>query len=389
MPLLYGEGQKAFIRLQEEIIKRTDDQSIFAWIPKGKHSSPIAESPSWFRHCGNVTRFPLFTPSTPFSLTHMGLKIRLPTIVFKMHVYLALLACREEATGDVIANYLQPGSEKGHYTRVSLEGRYLEYTEEGTFNILYNREALNRSMHGVKLLLRPLFHQSHLLDSNHLLYGFWFGSVSFRDHDVNNIDDSSTVNMDGISIRGRIWDPNTRLLELPEAFSGTVGTIVFRPSARTDMKPMVVDLGFAWDFSPVCRIRLLHQTSANDDRQNTQSCDIEAIADEQWAMTSSSEWLTTDYPAGWLKSGYWTSWDKESPDPRQYNVLSKYTDGMYLFQVTGASRGVAVIPQLALIFILHKARIGPCKHNKRECDRYPKHYGWQLFIQNQHWKGCT
>ncbi|KAF2673052.1 HET-domain-containing protein, partial [Microthyrium microscopicum] len=31
MPLLYGEGTKAFIRLQEEIMKSSDDQSIFAW----------------------------------------------------------------------------------------------------------------------------------------------------------------------------------------------------------------------------------------------------------------------------------------------------------------------------------------------------------------------
>ncbi|PMD57602.1 HET-domain-containing protein, partial [Hyaloscypha bicolor E] len=31
MPLLYGEGARAFIRLQEEIIKETDDQSLFAW----------------------------------------------------------------------------------------------------------------------------------------------------------------------------------------------------------------------------------------------------------------------------------------------------------------------------------------------------------------------
>ena len=30
MPLLYGEGEKAFIRLQEEIIKESDNHSIFA-----------------------------------------------------------------------------------------------------------------------------------------------------------------------------------------------------------------------------------------------------------------------------------------------------------------------------------------------------------------------
>jgi hypothetical protein len=28
MPLLYGEGEKAFIRLQEEIIKENDDHSL-------------------------------------------------------------------------------------------------------------------------------------------------------------------------------------------------------------------------------------------------------------------------------------------------------------------------------------------------------------------------
>ncbi|KUJ07564.1 HET-domain-containing protein, partial [Mollisia scopiformis] len=31
MPLLYGEGSKAFMRLQEEIIKQSTDQSLFAW----------------------------------------------------------------------------------------------------------------------------------------------------------------------------------------------------------------------------------------------------------------------------------------------------------------------------------------------------------------------
>jgi len=32
LPLLYGEGEKSFLRLQLEIIKSSDDMSIFAWI---------------------------------------------------------------------------------------------------------------------------------------------------------------------------------------------------------------------------------------------------------------------------------------------------------------------------------------------------------------------
>jgi hypothetical protein len=31
VPLLYGEGPKAFMRLQLEIIRKSDDESIFAW----------------------------------------------------------------------------------------------------------------------------------------------------------------------------------------------------------------------------------------------------------------------------------------------------------------------------------------------------------------------
>ncbi|CAJ2507703.1 Uu.00g088890.m01.CDS01 [Anthostomella pinea] len=51
MPLLYGEGKKSFTRLQEEIMKVSDDQTLFAWgLPKTLASigdfttGPIAES---------------------------------------------------------------------------------------------------------------------------------------------------------------------------------------------------------------------------------------------------------------------------------------------------------------------------------------------------------
>ena len=31
MPLIYGEGRNAFLRLQKELITRHDDESVFAW----------------------------------------------------------------------------------------------------------------------------------------------------------------------------------------------------------------------------------------------------------------------------------------------------------------------------------------------------------------------
>jgi hypothetical protein len=52
MPLLYGEGMKAFTRLQEEIIKQTDDHTIFYWRDPNAHPSCfrglLARSPTDF-----------------------------------------------------------------------------------------------------------------------------------------------------------------------------------------------------------------------------------------------------------------------------------------------------------------------------------------------------
>lgn len=53
MPLLYGEGPKAFLRLQKEIIQNSNDQSILAWDLTGvgrhlKAPSELAPSPSYF-----------------------------------------------------------------------------------------------------------------------------------------------------------------------------------------------------------------------------------------------------------------------------------------------------------------------------------------------------
>ncbi|KAI6135431.1 hypothetical protein EV401DRAFT_534262 [Pisolithus croceorrhizus] len=55
MPMLYGEGRKAFRRLQLEIIRELSDHSIFAWRPWiPRAGSVLAEDPSDFLGCGDV-----------------------------------------------------------------------------------------------------------------------------------------------------------------------------------------------------------------------------------------------------------------------------------------------------------------------------------------------
>ncbi|KAI6016531.1 heterokaryon incompatibility protein-domain-containing protein [Pisolithus marmoratus] len=59
MPMLYGEGSKAFQRLQLGIIRVSSDHSIFAWNPKGQlgqRGSVLADDPSCFRGCHDIER---------------------------------------------------------------------------------------------------------------------------------------------------------------------------------------------------------------------------------------------------------------------------------------------------------------------------------------------
>ncbi|KAI6041044.1 hypothetical protein EDC04DRAFT_2988074 [Pisolithus marmoratus] len=58
MPMLYGEGKNAFRRLQLEIIRMSNDQSIFAWgwrKERGWSSNILADDPSYFWDCDEVT----------------------------------------------------------------------------------------------------------------------------------------------------------------------------------------------------------------------------------------------------------------------------------------------------------------------------------------------
>jgi hypothetical protein len=77
MPLLYGEGDKAFIRLQLEIMKVSDDETIFAW----QHTRPgtsgiLAHHPSLFRGSGNVKGFDFFK-RMPYSIDNKGLSMHI------------------------------------------------------------------------------------------------------------------------------------------------------------------------------------------------------------------------------------------------------------------------------------------------------------------------
>jgi hypothetical protein len=76
MPLLYGEGERSFQRLQETIISRSDDESIFAWLSeKGDKRGLLAASPSEFSLTGNIRPIQSARKRPPSTFTSRGLQI--------------------------------------------------------------------------------------------------------------------------------------------------------------------------------------------------------------------------------------------------------------------------------------------------------------------------
>ena len=109
LPLIYGEGKKAFFRFQEEILKQTQDQSIFARIlyplcvhtmSEGMHT--MAECLPRLRSCFGSSGH-IFTlhddDSGEVKITHKGVRLRQPWISEDHRTYIAL-NCQAHVSGE-------------------------------------------------------------------------------------------------------------------------------------------------------------------------------------------------------------------------------------------------------------------------------------------------
>jgi hypothetical protein len=136
MPLLYGEGEKAFLRLQEHIAATSTDHSLFAWglqesgtwLRKARlerenelHRSIFAESPLDYVECGEMESLICAHPDT-WTQTNRGFHATFPTISTEMAKelldcdelpdyiddddYLAILNCGNRDHGYVVGIWI-------------------------------------------------------------------------------------------------------------------------------------------------------------------------------------------------------------------------------------------------------------------------------------------
>ena len=149
MPLLYGEGQKSFLRLQQEIIKDSSDQSIFAWSSNAEgYRGLLALSPSCLSGSSNIVScdeepFSTLECDIPYSMTNKGLAIRLPFLVKPRAVdtHVALVRCLDTskpAPGPYIGIFLTSTklARARCFARVSIERQDIIHVDSRLDNMV-------------------------------------------------------------------------------------------------------------------------------------------------------------------------------------------------------------------------------------------------------------
>lgn len=104
LPLIYGEGSRAFLRLQEEIVKTSRDQSIFAWelrpgVDKDDtfHCLFAPSVANFWWQASSIQLFPRKAqPLSEFHLTNQGVELQLYLDEWRQkHGFAVSIACLE------------------------------------------------------------------------------------------------------------------------------------------------------------------------------------------------------------------------------------------------------------------------------------------------------
>lgn len=116
MPLVYGEGPRAFTRLQEEILRVSTDHSLFCWswgaVGGRSETGLLSPRPQGFLEAGLYSPRRLETRPRPYAMTNAGLSIHLP-----------LVACWSSFIA--VLEVEAPDCERGGLMGISMSGRSL------------------------------------------------------------------------------------------------------------------------------------------------------------------------------------------------------------------------------------------------------------------------
>jgi hypothetical protein len=245
MPLLYGEGTRAFTRLQEEILRKSGDNSILAWgldlnaqHPAGlipaefEHCHPreniLALSPKDFAHCQDMVHV---SPTTgALVMTSIGLQLELPVVIIENTFW-----AWSDSTGYMVG-LLSCSNKPDHVVGIPLRSTELQYNSP--LRVERQEFGVRGAMHARSaVLLGPRIIAQSILSQVVLVQETWSANKRYDRHRRRNqicINESDALKRTGYSCvngtalmvlqmdRGVIteehWDPISKMLSFDSAF---------------------------------------------------------------------------------------------------------------------------------------------------------------------------
>jgi hypothetical protein len=233
MPLLYGEGEKAFTRLQEEIMRSNYDHSLLAW----NHHFPntlfgtgyslgespllgvgvLAPHPVAFSKSANI--IPHTVKTEPYAMTNRGLQIHLRILEHNLpklsHTHFAILQCGyRNNLGTAIAI---PLAQMSASEMSASKGEFYRAANQDFVEVKYSQAASlgNRKVYlfGAGPLLlsevsRP-FHRCWLREYGQEL-GVRFHKAKYRQYPIGHLDSSNASHLWNYKSSSMTWAKDWR-----------------------------------------------------------------------------------------------------------------------------------------------------------------------------------
>ncbi|OAA75436.1 Heterokaryon incompatibility [Akanthomyces lecanii RCEF 1005] len=324
MPLLYGEGgTRAFLRLQEEIMKASDDQSLFAWggstsvAEDGQLTGLLAGSPADFSDCASIVVARQRWNHQPYQMTNRGLSVEMPMVPWGPETFMAALDCEDASAQDGrVGIYLRMMQDKEQYTRVRFrddagESRALQSFAQrlaptAKYRKIYVRQRnteparprTKRRVPGAAasstpaasgstttIVINTKINSSVPADPTPV-YGFHIRTVPIKFITVPDPQHPEyPVSEVYLAPGGRAWDDNTRIVTLPAGAGGTVAALWLRSKKRS----YTLKVGFDADFNPIAQYGGM--LSSPDVRPPLPHNSLEAILHPAWMAVPRSDYL--------------------------------------------------------------------------------------------------
>ena len=312
LPMIYGEGSKAFIRLQEAVAQSTNDLSLFAWSEDEHNPSfqsyygVFAKSPRQFASCRRLelTADPLRHDAQFFTITNRGVEFQTS---LKMDLakgdYIMHLDCRDAAVqrpegrfGMIAIRLVKSSSGFARHCAGSV---FVDDEDDSNITTKHNNwDSFMRPVHIPKVItpadserLKVRFNDAFKFEVKAPPGVTW----EFVTYDPR----AQRAHRDPISVRPCCWDP-ARSVILTEGYEYFAGMVYITFSSHP-LKPFAVVCGLMPRATPP-------STSATESRhQGSRGAQVNA-----WLALHAPDTIHNPSP-GW-SNGLWRS--GFSPDTR-------------------------------------------------------------------------